>query len=203
MAIAGKVGALYASTLDAPTAFTNEPTTNDVARKRYQITDITLRYWPPDEDIVVKRDGAVVTTGFHLERAGGVVVFNEAQDVDDTITVSGKAVVVEPCGGFFNWSIDMEAETVDITTFESEGWKEFAQTINNWSGSAEAFWGDDNFAAKVGSIMVVKLFVDSGASQRCFEGFAVITGDSVEVPHDDVVNESIDFQGTGPLYARL
>ena len=203
MAMVGKVGAVYASTLDAPIVFTDEPTTNDTARKRYQISDASLRYWPPDADIIVELDAEVITTGFHLERAGGVVVFEEAQAVGAVVTVSGEALTVEPCGGFFNWSIDTEADTVDVTTFESEGWKEFAQTINGWSGNAEAFWGDDNFASKVGEIIVVKLFVDAGASQRCFEGFAVITGDGIEDTVEGIVNESIDLQGTGPLYVRI
>ncbi len=203
MAIVGMVGAVYASTLDEPTAFADKPTTKDAERKRYQVTDATLRYWPLDQAITVKKNGTVITTGFSLERVGGVVVFATALTVEDVVLVSGKALTLKQCGGFFNWSIDTESDTEEVSTFGSNGWKEFEQTLNNWSGSAEAYWGDDNFIESVGELLVVKLFVDAGAAKQCLEGFAIISGDSIEAPVDGIVNESIDFQGTGPLYLRL
>jgi len=44
-------------------------------------------------------------------------------------------------GGFFNWSVDGDADDEDATTFASGGWKEFDRTLLSWSGSAEAHWG--------------------------------------------------------------
>ena len=203
MAIVGMVGAVYASAVAEPTAFIDEATTADVTKKRYQVTDSALRYWPPDQTITVKKNGVIITTGFSLERAGGVVVFADALSVDDVVLVSGASLAIAECGGFFNWSIDTESDTEEVSTFSSDGWKEFKQTLNNWSGSAEAYWGDDNFMASVGELLVVKLFVDAGVAKQCFEGFAIVSGDSIETPTEGIVNESIDFQGTGPLYLRL
>ena len=51
--------------------------------------------------------------------------------------------------------------------------------------------------------MVVKLFVDAGPAQDCLEGFAIINGDGIESPVDGLVQESVEFTGTGPLYLRL
>jgi hypothetical protein len=55
----------------------------------------------------------------------------------------------------------------------------------------------------LGKTVVVKLFVDAGPAQDCLEGFAIINGEGIENPVDGLVQESIDFTGTGPLYIRM
>ena len=204
MAITGMTGAVYVSDVNtAPVSFSDKPCTGDAQRKRYQIDDPDLRYWDPDTPVLVEVNEASVSTGFVLEYAGGFVVFDEALGVDDEVTVSGKALTLIQAGGFFNWSIDGDGEDAEATTFASQGWKEFVRTLKGWSGSAEAYWGDTQFFDSLGEIVVVKLFVDAGPAQDCFEGFAIINGDGIEAPVDGLVQETIDFTGTGPLYLRV
>jgi hypothetical protein len=204
MALSGKTGAVYVSDVGtAPVVLTNEATTPDAGRLRYQVTNSAYRYWPLDATITVRKNGDQVTSGFSLERAGGVVVFVAALDPGDVVTVSGTALTIVQAGGFFKWSIDPKGDDSNATTFESGGWKEFQRAINGWSGSAEAYWGDGRFFDSLGEIIVVKLFADAGASQRCFEGFALITSEGIEVATDALVQDNIDFEGVGPLYARL
>lgn len=203
MAMVGKVGAVCASNPDtAPVPFTDKPTTPDAEYKRYQVTDPACRYWDPETPVTVKIDGNVVTTGFTLEGAGGYVVFDEAQDSEAVVTVSGAALTVDQAGGFFNWSINAEVEEQDATTFESQGWKEFEPLLKEWTGSAEAFWGDDRFFRSLGKPVVVKLFVDAGPSQTCLEGYAIITGQDIETPVSGLVEQSIDIRGVSPLWLR-
>lgn len=204
MAITGKVGAVYVSNINtAPVSFTDAATSKDAERKRFQVVNPEHRYWTPDEPITVKKNGAVINTGFTLERVGGVVVFNNPLSVEDEITVSGTALSLIQAGGFFNWSIDTDAEDAEATTFASGGWKEYIRTLKSWSGSAEAYWGDRLFYDSLGQIVVVKLFVDAGPSQDCLEGFALINGDGIESPVDGLVTETVDFTGVGPLYPRF
>ena len=204
MAISGRVGAVYVSDVGtAPVNFTDQATTDSGDHKRYQVTNAAYRYWPLDAAITVKKNGGVVSTGFTLERAGGYVVFDVANQPSDTITVSGQALTLVQCGGMFSWSADMKADLQDVTTFASGGWKENLVTLDGWSGSAEAYWGNRQFFDSLGEILVVKLFVDSGASQRCLEGHAIITSEGIEAAVDDIVKEKIEFEGVGPLYARL
>ena len=203
MAMAGKVGAVYASDVGtAPVPFVDKPTTPDAERKRFQVTDPGCRYWDPETPVTVKIDGDIVTTGFTLEGAGGFVVFDEAQDSEAVVTVSGSALSIDQAGGFFNWSVDAEVDEAEATTFESQGWKEFKPILKGWSGSAEAFWGDERFFESLGKVVVVKLFVDAGPSQTCLEGYAIITSEGVEAPVDGLVEQSIDFRGVGPLCLR-
>ena len=204
MAIAGKLGAVYVSDIVvAPVAFTTQATTKNAANTRYQVTNAAFWYWPLDAAITVLKNAVPVTTGFTLERAGGFVVFSPALLGTDVVTVTGSALTLVQAGGFFNWSVDAEGETAETTTYASAGWKEFSQVIKGWSGNAEAYWGNDRFFKSLGQIIVVKLFVDTGASQRCLEGFALITSDNIESAVDEIVQESVDFTGVGPLYPRL
>ncbi len=204
MAITGMTGAVYVSDVNtAPVSFSDKPCTGDAPRKRYQINDSDMRYWDPSAPVLVEVNGVPVVSGFTLEYAGGYVVFDEALDAEDEVTVSGKSLTLIQAGGFFNWSIDGDADDADATTFASQGWKEFARTLKGWSGSAEAYWGDTQFYDSLGKTVVVKLFVDSGPNQDCLEGFAIINGDGIENPVDGLVQETIDFTGTGPLYIRM
>ena len=204
MAITGKVGAVYVSDISAaPIVFLNEPTTADAQLKRYQVTGAGFRYWDLTEPVTVKVNSVIVTSGFTLEHAGGFVEFDVARDPLDVVTVSGQALTLVQAGGFFNWSADGDGEDAEATTFQSQGWKEFVRTLNSWGGSADAYWGDRQFFDSLGEIIVVKLFVDAGPSQSCLEGFAIISGEGIEAPVDGLVQETVDFTGTGPLYLRL
>lgn len=201
MSLSGMVGAVYTSDLTAPLSFADEATTT-VDNKRYQVANQLYRYWAYGEPVTVKVNDAVRTTGFTLEHVGGYIVFHEAL-TDEVVTVTGKALTIVQAGGFFNWNVDTESEDADGTTFESQGWKEFEQVLKGWNGSAEAFWGDEKFFNMLGEIIVVKLFTDSGASQKCVEGYAIINGDGIESAVDQLVQETIDFTGVGQLCIRL
>lgn len=204
MAIAGKVGGVYVSDIKIPPVpFLDAATTADATFTRYQVTDPAHRYWVPDYPILVEKNGVPVTSGFELEYAGGFVVFDEPLLEGDIVTVSGEALTITQAGGFFNWSIDTDSEDAECTTFKSGGWKEFLPVLKGWSGAAGAYWGDTRFFEALGLLVVVKLFVDKGPSQSCLEGFAIISGDGIEAPADGLVEESIDFTGTGPLYPRF
>ena len=205
MAITGMTGAVYVSDVNtAPADFSDETCSAvDAQRKRFQIDDDELRYWDTATPVLVEVNEEPVLSGFTLEHAGGYIVFNNALDAGDEVTVSGQALTLIQAGGFFNWSVDGDADDAEATTFASDGWKEYKRVLVGWSGSAEAYWGDTQFFDSLGKTVVVKLFVDAGPAQDCLEGFAIINGEGIENPVDGLVQESIDFTGTGPLYIRM
>ena len=102
-----------------------------------------------------------------------------------------------------NWSLDMSADDIDITSFDSNGWRERIQGIKEWSGSFEGNFKPDDTDGQAALINAwlngqkVKLDLQVNASVK-FSGDALITP-SIETPVDDKASFSCDFSGTGPL----
>lgn len=202
MSIAGRIGAVFMQTSASPSSFTNKPTTPDTAFKRYRINDVNKRYWDKTQPVTVKVNGTTVESGFYLEHCGGVVVFNTALESEDEVRVTGKSVTVAQRGGFFNWSCDLDTEIADVTTFQGDGWKEHLPTIKGFSASADSYWADGDLSQSVGKEVIIALYVDNSPSKKRYEGYALISSDSLETAVDDVINESIEFEGVGNLFYR-
>jgi len=102
-----------------------------------------------------------------------------------------------------NWSLDLGADDIDVTSFDSNGWKEFLAGLKEWSGSIEGnLKTDDTNGQKAilnawlaGTALEFTFEVSSGVT---FEGEALVKP-SIEVPVDDKASFSCDIQGTGAL----
>jgi predicted secreted protein len=102
-----------------------------------------------------------------------------------------------------NWSLDLGADDIDITSFDSDGWKEFLAGLKEWSGSMEGNFKPTDAAGQkailaawaAGTPITFTFKVDGTTS---FSGSAFVKP-SIEVPVDDKATFSCDFQGTGAL----
>ena len=102
-----------------------------------------------------------------------------------------------------NWSLDMSADDIDITSFDSAGWRERMQGIKEWSGSFEGNFAPEDTQGQAalinawlnGQKVTLELQVNQAVK---FSGDALVTP-SIETPVDDKASFSCDFQGTGPL----
>ncbi len=102
-----------------------------------------------------------------------------------------------------NWSLDLGSDDIDITSFDSNGWKEFLAGLKEWSGSLEGnFKHDDTNGQKAilaawvaGTALTFNLKVSDTVT---FSGSAFVKP-SIETPVDDKASFSCDFQGTGAL----
>ena len=215
MPIKGSLGAIFAQSPDQVVAcdcvgydpaaqglveFTDQATTASAGNTRYTITDPALRYWSADHEIIVKRNGSAITTGFTIECPGGVVVFDVAQAGGTVITVSGTAISLMAVGGCFNWAMEPVSDTRDATKFTSGGWRENKQTLNSFVATARALWWAGNWHRDLGKQLILVLYPDN--SQRRYEGFVLVSEDSVESAVDTLVEETIGFTGKGPVYYR-
>lgn len=198
MSISGKLGAVY-RTNGASVAFEDEATNADATRRRYTIANNSRKYWDDSVPVIVKVNGTIRTTGFHVEYPGGVIVFDVPLGTSDVVTVSEKYFNTLQCATFFNWKLDSDTDTKDVTTFASNGWKEYLSTISGWSASADGYWADESFAGLIGNRIILVLYVDSTTNER-YEGYILLKKNSIQEKVDDVVSESVDFQGTGQLY---
>jgi predicted secreted protein len=102
-----------------------------------------------------------------------------------------------------NWSLDLGADDIDITSFDSNGWKEYLAGLKEWSGSIEGNFdsGETNGQKAIlnawlsGEKLEFTFEVSSGV---IFKGEALVKP-SIEVPVDDKASFSCDIQGTGAL----
>ena len=102
-----------------------------------------------------------------------------------------------------NWSLDLGADDIEITSFDSNGWKEYLAGLKEWSGSIEGnLKTDDTNGQKAilnawlnGTKLSFNFEVSSGVS---FQGEAFVKP-SIEVPVDDKASFSCDITGTGAL----
>ena len=102
-----------------------------------------------------------------------------------------------------NWSMDLEADDIDVTSFDSNGWKEYIAGSRGWSGSFEGNCVPDDTEGQGALILAwvnsqnVELQLDVN-EDISFSGSAMITL-SMEAAVDDKVSFSCDFQGSGEL----
>jgi len=102
-----------------------------------------------------------------------------------------------------NWSLDLGADDIDVTSFDSNCWKEYLAGLKEWSGSIEGnLKVDDTNGQKAildawlaGTALEFTFEVSSGVT---FVGDALVKP-SVEVPVDDKASFSCDITGTGEL----
>jgi len=123
------------------------------------------------------------------------------------VAVTGKGGAVKLSSNkiaeISNWSLDLGADDIDITSFDSNGWKEFLAGLKEWSGSIEGnLKTDDTNGQKAilqawlaGTPLTFTFEVSSGVT---FQGSALVKP-SIEVPVDDKASFSCDIQGTGAL----
>ena len=121
------------------------------------------------------------------------------------VTGTGGAVKIgtNKIAEISNWSLDLGADDIDITSFDSNGWKEYLAGLKEWSGSIEGnFKSTDANGQKAiltawlnGTALAFTFVVSSGVT---FQGSAYVKP-SIEVPVDDKASFSCDITGTGAL----
>ena len=100
-----------------------------------------------------------------------------------------------------NWSLDLGADDIDVTSFDSQGWKEYLAGLKEWSGSVEGnFKPDDTNGQKA----ILQAWLNGEALNFSFKVSETITftgsafvKPSIEVPVDDKASYSVNITGTG------
>jgi len=100
------------------------------------------------------------------------------------------------------WSVDLKADNIDVTNFDSNGWKEFIQGLKEWSGSFEGnFKPTDTNGQQAlinaymnGTTVSLELRIDT---TKKIAGTVYIETIGIEAPIDDKQTFKCDFTGTG------
>jgi predicted secreted protein len=121
---------------------------------------------------------------------------------------AGKAGLVkigtDTVANINNWSLDSSLDVLDTTEF-GDSFKNYIAGLKDWKATVEGYWdcaadtvGQTALqtAFLAGSSVTLKLYVNA---TNYYSGTAFITGFSPEAAVDDVVNISLEFQGSGVL----
>lgn len=102
-----------------------------------------------------------------------------------------------------NFSVDSQADQADVTVIEDE-WKRSALTLQSWSSSISGIYEHPEFETLKdglsGGVYGHVLFAPTGWTTQgdtCVLGELTATSVSRETPIGDVVQASLDLQGTG------
>jgi len=103
-----------------------------------------------------------------------------------------------------SWSLELSADTIDTTNFDSNDWGEFLMSFKSWTVSAEGNFKPDDTQ---GQMVLISAYLNSTpvtlllkvASGDEFSGSAYVTSMSIENPVDDKVAFSAEFQGSGAV----
>jgi hypothetical protein len=98
-----------------------------------------------------------------------------------------------------SWSITIEADTLEFTSFDSAGWKENKGSLKSWSGTLEGFADTAQTATvNVGDTVDI-ILVEGGAGSKTYTGEAVVTSKNVDASTAELVTVTFDVTGTGSL----
>ena len=106
------------------------------------------------------------------------------------------------------WTLNLSAEDIDVTSFDSQGWRDRLVGIREWSGSFSGNLapgdtsGQSSLFTSFANGAPISLTLQVNDNNQ-FAGSAYITGLSVETPVTDKVSFSCDFVGTGELTVTL
>lgn len=112
-----------------------------------------------------------------------------------TVTFGSKVAELK---GF---TINVDVNTPDVTSTDSNCWAEFLAGIKSWSGSFEALTCVD----LIGSVGIGSFAVGTAASASTpiFTGTVIVKGPSATLAVENEVRYSYNFQGSGPLAIDL
>ena len=123
---------------------------------------------------------------------------NTSVGMNFIVMVDGKRIA-----GQRGATLNQSADTIEATSKDSNGWKEFETSFKEWSIDADGLLpvDDEGYDALQEAFNSgVKLEVEVSTIDGVgYTGEALVTDFPIEMPYDDLATYSVTFQGTGEL----
>ena len=181
-----------------PITFTDEATIASADCKVYTIAAAEKRYWDPAVAVTVKKNDAIITSGFTIQHVGGKVIFDTALESTDVVTISGGYLPVSRLGEAKEWSLDVDTKILDATKL-GDAWENKVVGQRSVSVKLSKWWVDGFFLDQLTNLLVVVLYIDSTVGTR-YEAYARIKSDSIKTVADGLVEEDISLEVEGEIY---
>jgi predicted secreted protein len=202
MAIKGHVGAVYAP---------DDLTGTNVASETFDGDDATVEFTLANEYVMPYSETVTVSTeqtrnkDYTINYITGKITFTSAPaSGTDNIDVAYDYYTISEVGGFFSWTINKNADTLESTSFDSSGERTYVAGLTDWDGSATKYWASaKTFHDFVGEDdVIISFYVDDVTNNYRYEGYGVLNSKSVDTSVDSLIEESIEIQGSGTLTYR-
>jgi len=201
-AIAGYEASLWIVDTDqTPVPLTSEAMSPvDADYKVWRVTARAKRWLNPMVATTVKVNGITVIPAAIIH-AGGFVRFHTsvADPVAGDVTIDGEYfTAVNKLGGAKQWSLDIQADELDVTSWDSGSWREFMTVIKGATVSLDKWWLDEFFTLYIRDTTMVGLELRTKDDKRYY-CYGNITSDSINAASDGAIEESISVRVTGPV----
>lgn len=102
-------------------------------------------------------------------------------------------------------TINRDKDTIEVTSKDSDGWKQFIVGLKEWSVDNDGVYVRDHESHKKLKVLfesddpfLIKV-TNQKTQTDMFGGLALLTSYPIEAPYDDAVTYTISLQGTGAL----
>ena len=204
--IKGRLGAIYIAQYPA-TSMSNEATTANVAKTVFTIDAAAHRFIDPDTAIVIDYpDNATPVTDYaSIQKPGGVVTWAVTPGIGD-VFISGKYLTIAQVGECQNWSLDIQNDFVDTTSFGDTA-REMTPMMRSATAKISGMYVDSALFAELISTnprLGFDLFLDATAgSEIRYTGYATLASTNITADVGGIVEQPIDLNIVdGPYYVE-
>lgn len=200
MATAGRKAQVKVS--GTAVSFTDEATTSS-DDQTYQITATTKRVWDRTVTITVEEDGVATEESYTVNRLTGAITFDSVDALRGDVTVTGSYLPLSVVGEAFEYSWSGEGDNQDKTAFGDDYIKRI-QGLKDFTSSLSKFYVDSTFVDHLtdGAVVVLEFYVDSSSAYDV-RAWAICSSNEISASVDGLVEESIEFEGTGDADRRV
>lgn len=203
MPLAGRDADIRITALTATTS-TGEAASLSSDGTYVQIDGSTKRHWDPDSTpILYLNSTAVSSTAYDVNYVQGRFQFGSTQPTG-TYTADVEYLATSRVAGGREWTLNIEADMFEVSTFGSSGWKQFQPNLNGASVTVSRYWNDSSFLDYMtvdNARFVVEMVPNNASSTSArYEGFARVVSDNPAASVDAIVGESINLEVDGQLY---
>ena len=147
----------------------------------------------------------VPSSDYTINSVQGIFQWKDGADPSTGVyTADIPFLTVTSVAGGREWSLNVEADMFEVSTFGSSGWKQFQPNLNGASVSIGRYWNDSDFVdyLTLETLFVIELVPDAGlgSTSARYESFARVGAVQTNAAVDAIVGETINLVVDGTVY---